>query len=400
MHCNFLEFNFLDVSTPQNIQQNAQFELPDIAQYCEIMENNLFVYTPNSSLMIFDVADPQDPHKLLQNYKGDGFFAIHAIDDLLFYTRFSKLFISDVSDPSHPVVLDSLNATRTITHIAKQQNILFVADYDTLQVFDISNIHAPVRLKTLETGRIQDMKILGNRLYCTGHSGFYFFDFSDPQQITRSEIVYNMATNSIAIKDSMVYLMSKVYPYVADYSLKVFNVNSPDNIQLISQLMPGKDFEYGVVDGDYLYVQEVGVGVHVFDIEEAVPNLCGFYPVSIFSSRLAAQNGLLYVPSGWGVDFVANDLLASSGGIFIEQNRRLKMFPNPSGERIYFEPDEIIKYEPLQYTIIQSNGTEVEQGHLLPGQHQLSLEGLSAGIYVLKLEGKSGAYKSGVFIKH
>jgi hypothetical protein len=399
MHCNFLEFNILDANNPQNIERKASIELPDIAQYCEIVENHLYVNSPSGSMMIFDVANPQAPQKLLQKHLGDGHYVVHAKDDLLFYNISYKLIISDLSTPSNPVVLDSLNGTTTITHVVKHQNLLFVADYDTLQVFDISDIHAPVRLEAFETGRIQDMKVSGNRLYCTEFSYFYFIDFSNPQQMTRSELVENMATNSIAVKDSLAYVLSKVYPSTWDYSLKIFNVKNPDNIQQHGHMMREKDFQYGVVEGDYLYVQEWGVGIHIFDIHGPTPELCGFYPVSISPNKIAAENGILYVPSGWGMDFVANDLIASAGGIYIERDQRLLLYPNPAAQSINFELDDKSYSNTFTYEIVKMDGAATLSGKLTAGQQQLNLDGLPVGVYVLRLIREGNIYKSGIFVK-
>ncbi|MBS4061331.1 MAG: T9SS type A sorting domain-containing protein [Bacteroidetes bacterium] len=398
-HCNALDFNIFDVSNPQNIAQIANFELHDFTQYCEIRDNHLYANNASGSVMIFDVTNLQAPQKLKQIFLGDGHMVAHAKDGLLFYNIYNKLIISDVSTPSNPVVIDSLHSATTITHVLKQNNLLFVADYDTLRVFDISDIHAPLRLESYKLGSLRDMKVSGNRLFCAVSSGFLFIDFSNPQQIFRSETVENMSTNSIAVKDTLIYVVSNVYPSIADYSLKVFTVNSSGNIQQLSHMIQGRHFNYGVVDGDYLYVQESQVGIHIFDIHTPTPVLCGFYPVSIISSKISVENGILYVPKLHGVDFVANDLLTSSGGIFIERNNRLKLFPNPATDKISFHLDEDLAGEPLHYSIMPINGSVVAQGSLSSGQQQLDLEGLPAGIYVLKLQRKGGAYKSGMFVK-
>ncbi len=399
IHCRYTEFNIFDLSNLQNIEQKAHFEIPDFAQYCEKMDNYLITDKPAGSLMIFDAANPEQPNKLMQKFLGDGHFATHAKDELLFYSIYSKLIISDMSMPSNPVVLDSLYGTTTITRVVKHQNMLFVADYDTIQVFNISEIHAPVRIGTFETQSLQDMKVSGNRLYCAAFNGFDFIDFSDPQHLIRSEFIWNMATRSISVKDSLVYLLSNVSPGILDYSLKVFNAKDPDNIQQTAHLMTEKNFEYGVVDGDYLYIQEWNAGVHIFDIHESSPEWCGFYPVSIQNFRITAGNGLIYIPTGGGVDFVANDLITSTGGFFIERDERLRLFPNPAGNSIQFKLDEAYADNPLQFTIFQSNGSEVRHGRLLPGQQQLDVAGLPAGIYVLKLQYNAEIYKRGLFVK-
>lgn len=399
LHCNATGFHVIEVGNAPNMTIKAFFELPDVAQYCKKWDNYLCVNNSMGSLMIMDVSNVQQPHKLMQKYLGLGFIVAYAKDDLLFYNLYSKLFISDMSMPSNPVILDSLYGTTTITHVEKQGNLLFVADYDTLQVLDITDLHDPVRLATYELNSLMDMKVSEGKLVCAENSGFFFIDFSNPQEIIRSERVTNTYTSSIEVKDNLAYLVSDVWPSIADYSLKVFNLTNPNNIQQIGQYIQGKRFDYSVIDGDYLYVQENNIGIHIFDISTSPPLLCGFYPVDIFVSKIAVKDGIIYTPSGWGLDFVANDLITSTGGFFIESNERLKLFPNPAGSSIQFKLDNAYIDKSVQFTILQTNGSEVRQGRLSPGQQQLDVAGLPAGIYVLKLQYNAEIYKRGLFVK-
>jgi hypothetical protein len=399
-HCHVYDFNIIDISVPQEMNLLAQTGLSGISQYVHYWENHLFISSYSSALiMVVDVSDPQQVVKISQIEGGDGHITIHVKDDLLFTNTYHWLKIYDVSEPSDPVYLNTIVASTTITNVLKHNELLFVSDYDNLQIFNITDIHNPELLGIYAIGGIDEMIVENNYLYYVNFSDFVILDISDPANLVQLSVIDNMSTTSLAIKDTLAYVASSIFPSTYEHSLKIFNIKNSGSVSLISGHEPSRHFEQVIVEGDYLYVFERYVGLNIYDIQGIQPVLCGFYSNGSFVSKMTVQEGISYIPAWAGIDIVQNDLLTSAGGIFIQREERLKLFPNPASDIISFLLNDAKQAGTFSYEIIQVNGSGIKSGKLASGQKQISLDGLPAGVYVLHILQDGKKFRSGLFVK-
>ena len=398
-HCNTSDFSILDISMPHEISLKASITLSGVTQYVHYWENHIFVNSSSGPIMAVDVTDPQQAVKVAQMDSGDGHSTIHVKDDLLFSNNYHWLKVYDVSTPSEPVYLNTLEASTTITCVLKQNDLLFVNDYDNLQVFDISDIYAPVLLGVYPYGRFQEMIVAGNYLYLVMDIDFKIVDFSDPSNLNVLSSTMCMSISSMVIKDTLAYVVSDVYYTVAEPSLKVFNIKDPSSVSRVASRDSGRSFKAVTIDGDYLYVFEQYVGLHIYDTKEIYPVLCGFYNSNNFNFMMTTENGLTYLSAWAGFDIVHNDLITSTENIFIERSERLHLFPNPADNIINFVLENDNHSEVFTWEIMPVNGSLAKSGKLAAGQRQISLDGLPSGVFVFKILKAGENYKSSLFIK-
>ncbi len=70
----------------------------------------------------------------------------------------------------------------------------------------------------------------------------------------------------------------------------------------------------------------------------------------------------------------------------IAQPTEVRLFPNPAGGRVYIEQPEEVPFS--RYVLFSAHGQRITEGRLADRRTALSLSGLSAGLYLLRLEGK------------
>ena len=398
-HCNSSDFSILDISNPHEMNLIANIGLSGVTQYVHYWDSILFINTIGGPIMAVDVTDPQQAVKIAQIESGEGHYTIHVKDDLLFSNNYYWLKVYDVSTPSEPVYLNTIEASTTITCVLKQNDVLFVNDYDNLQVFDISDIYSPTLLGVYPYGRVEQMIAAGNYLYCADGSEIKIVDFSDPSNLNLLPSIGGMSITSMAIKDTLLYVVSSIPPQVSEASLKVFNIKDPGSVKRVASLNSGRYFEAVTIDGDYLYVFEKDVGLHIYDTKEIYPVVCGFYNSDNLCFKMATENGFTYLPAFAGIDIIQNDLINSTENIFIERSERLNLFPNPADDVINFVLENDNHSGIFTWEIMQMNGTGAKSGKLAAGQQQISLDKLPAGVYVLKIMKAGEKHKSGLFIK-
>ncbi|MCK9270032.1 MAG: T9SS type A sorting domain-containing protein [Bacteroidales bacterium] len=391
-HCSGGNFSIVDISNPYEINPKAQIVLSGIAQYAHYWENHVFIDSYNGSIMAVDVTDPKQPVKVAQIDAGKGHHTIHVNDDLLFTNNYHWLQVYEVSVPSEPVYLNTLEATTTITCVLKHNHLLFVNDYDNLQVFDISDIDNPIPLGVYPYGSIEEITAVGSYLYCVESVYLKIIDFSDPSSLNVVSSTLCMTISSIAIKDTLAYVVCSNYPQTSGGSLKVFNIKDPGNVFLETSRDQGRQFEYVEIEGDYLYIIERNVGLQIYDTQDIYPVLSGFYGNYIYIvGKPATANGISYLPAWAGFDIIQNDLISSSENIFIERSERLNLFPNPAADVINIELETDNPAGAITWEIVQIIGTSSKSGKLAAGQRQINLDGLPIGVYVLtvKLNGRT-----------
>lgn len=399
-HCNRSAFNIFDLNTPDEMTLLASIGLSGDSRYANYWDNHIYTSSPLSDIITLDVTNPQNVVKVSEIETYEGSDIVHVKDNLLFRAGwYNKIMVYDITEPSNPVFLDSILTASSADAILKHNNLLFVSNYNSLEVFDIMDIHAPINLGVYPYGGINDMIAYGDLLYCVNFSAFFILDISDASNISQLSNTQNFLSTSLAVKDTLAYVVSSWSSNVSDKSLNVFNVKDPVSVFRVKSTEPGRNFQKVEVEDDYLYIHEANIGLQIYNIQELTPVFCGFYGNRLYEIEMPVVNGIIYLPLTAGVDIVRNDLITSAENIFIGRDERLNLFPNPADNNITIDwvPDNQTGI--FTWEIIQMNGTATKSGTLMPGQRQISLDGLPSGVYVLKILLAGEKYKSGLFVR-
>lgn len=390
----------LDVSDPQVINKLDEVEIPGISQYASYWNDHLYTHGEKNPLRVFDVSDPANPLVVFEETGTQRYFETYAKDDLLFLADYFYLKIFDVSTPASPVLLDTIQGTTTIIKVLKNDNLLFVADYDSLQIFDISDIHGAERKTIIPYDHLDDMLVDGNYLYCLNFSYLNIFDISDPDNIVMVCSRHFTSGNSLALRDSMLYVVSKVYPGMYENSLHMVNVADPTNAIKVKSMEYQRDFRKGVGSDGYLYIYEGGNGVLIYDLTiPENPELCGFYRVDWVTVEFDVVDGIGYFPVITGIDIMHNDLIMSADHIFIPATERLVLYPNPASDHVSFSLGETITSGKITYELISINGAVVKTGTVNADNTPISLNELPSGMYIIRVVFNEKTSKSALFNK-
>jgi hypothetical protein len=398
-HCHGPAFNIIDINTPNEMTLLASIGLSETCRNASYWNNHIYASSPTSNIMALDVTNSQKVVKVSEIECYGGSNNVYVKDNLLFQYGYNKIVVYDLTEPSNPVFMDSIVTAPSINLILKHNSLLFVSKNNDLEVFDISDIHAPILLNIYPYGAIRDMVANDNLLYCVKSSGFLIFDIGDPSNISQLSSTQNYASTSLAVKDTLAYIVSSWFPTLPDKSLNIFNVKDPKVVYNVSSTEQGRQFQKVDVEDDYLYIYERNIGVQIYDIQELPPAFCGYYSNRLYEVEMPVVNGVMYIPLTAGVDIVQNDFLTSTDNIFIKREDRLNLFPNPAGDFISFMPEDPYHSATFSYEIIQLNGGGIRSGTLTAGQQQISLVGLPAGVYVLQIHKAGEKFKSGLFVK-
>lgn len=397
-HCCGSAFNIFDITNPNEMTLLSSIGLSGTALSTDYWNNHIYVTAPSESITILDITNPQNVVKVSEIEKVNASYEVHVKDNLLFRGNFNQIMVYDVTEPSNPVYLNSFLTATNPDNTLKHNNLLFVSYSENLEVFDISDIMSPNLLGDYPYVGTYDMVAEGNILYLVNTSGVLILDISDPSNISQLSSTQNFFSKSLALKDSLLYVVSSVHT-IPESSLNVFDVTDPTSVERVSSLEQNKKFEHVCIEGDYLYVFERYIGLQIYDIQELTPVLCGFYSHSLYHFESAVVNGIMYVPAIAGIDLVQNDLITSTENIFIERSERLNLFPNPAADVINLELETDNPAGVFTWEITQMNGVVAKSGILTAGQRQISLCGLPAGVYVLQIIKAGEKFKSGLFVR-
>lgn len=397
------DIRLFDLGNPQEVELLSEMNMTGHFQEFCYWNNHVYGNGYKQKLLAVDVSDPLQTVKTFEESSGymSHDHGIYANDNLLFLEEYYRLLIYGLSDPSNPVLIDTITiATSTISAMHKHNNLLFISDNYELHVYDIANIHTPVLLDVFPEGDIREMVVQGNYLYAVQRNHFFIFDISDPGNLVLLNNTYIERATSLVIRDNLVYIgCETIYSY-GQLALKIFNVENPASAVLVKQMDHGGKYIRMKLDGDYLYILDITTGLRIYDLENPVnPVFCGYYKPGYQIWDLEVGQGVIYVSLRHGFDIVVNHLLTSAGGMFIERDQRLLLYPNPASQSINFELDDKSYTNTFTYEIVKMDGAATLSGKLAAGQRQLSLDGLPGGVYILRLISEGKLYKSGLFVK-
>jgi len=150
-----------------------------------------YTYVSSNELLVFDCSNQTLP-VMVGSYPsslGD----VHVENDYLYHVS-DGVTIYGLADPVNPVILGAVESTKGISVRSGVYGNYVISTFQDsgIQVYDCTDPTQPTICKDYDfpnwqlyiEGNIQDMEIVGDRLF-TGGSELYVFDISKPQKLKR-----------------------------------------------------------------------------------------------------------------------------------------------------------------------------------------------------------------------
>jgi len=233
--------------------------------------------------------------------------------------------------------------------------------------------------------------VSGSYVYVAGDStGLRVIDISNPSNPV--EVGYYDTPGY-----AMGVAVSGSYAYVADwhYGLRVIDITDPSNpVEVGYYNTPG--YAYGVaVSGSYAYVADRRAGLRVIDITDpSNPVEVGYYDTPGYAMSVAVSGSYAYVADGGaGLQIYENLLIGVDESQDVVSFPRFRLLQNPvTGDCVELELSlkEEESYDIGLYNLVGQKVRSFSIRGLSAGDHKIRLqtEGLSGGVYFMRIRGK------------
>ena len=248
--------------------------------YSIFVRNNFAWVTGQDVMAVVDISNPTIPAlsnsvwlpgrgvdiSYLRSINPNGYFAFVA-------TNNSSMVVFDVEDENDPQLMCSLSVPEGSNCITTEDNMfnwnyIFVGGQDrTLYSFDKGNLTHPSTVGHLDfTSTVPDVEVLGSFAFCGGGGGLYVIDVSDAEA---PQLENTFPGCGIPVDFQLAY----PHLYVADFydGLLIFDVHIPGYPVLIGNVNdPSTTSSDVTVAGDYAYVVDSTEtpGLHIYGISD------------------------------------------------------------------------------------------------------------------------------------
>ncbi len=216
----------LGSSTPESIRTYRVNNTDRIAIYKN------YTYVSGDALLIFDCSNRTLPMRV-------GSFSsplvdVHIENDYLYLVS-DGVTIYSLADPVNPVFLGAVESTKGFSVRSGVYGNYVISAFRNagIQVYDCTDPTQPTickdydfsKLQLYVEGNIEDMDIVGDRLF-TGGSELYVFDISKPQNLKRIArlTIGDQNLSQITVANNYIYLTIdsniKIYSYVENFLLR------------------------------------------------------------------------------------------------------------------------------------------------------------------------------------
>ena len=229
-------------------------------------------------------------------------------------------------------------------------------------------------------------------VFCGSGGGVYILDVSDPSSPVK---VSDIRTRGVVW--GLFYDSSSERLYIADYDagLGIWDVSTPSSpAKLGSYDTPG--YAMGVtVSGSYAYVADWHYGLRVIDITDpSNPVEVGYYDTPGYAMSVAVSGSYAYVADGGaGLQIYENLLIGVDESQDVVSFPRFRLLQNPvTGDCVELELSlkEEESYDIGLYNLVGQKVRSFSIRGLSAGDHKIRLqtEGLSGGVYFMRIRGK------------
>jgi hypothetical protein len=263
----------------------------------------------DTSLEVFDVSDPLNPHRvgaLDGNAGGFGAASPFAVAAHCAYvTGPSNLSVIDIGDPSNPHRVGGVQTGGTTVGLAASNGMVCLAEDMGLEIVDVSDPANPRVAGALPiTDGVNQVGLLGQyACAATADLRLVVVDITDPtapHQVGSLNLPLGTIA-SLAVSPPFVYEFD-------DFGLEVLDLSAPAaprlagglrNVSLISLPQPASAV------GGYVYTADYFGNLQIIDANRAAnPQQLGSYSGTRYSLNLAVSGSLAYLVDGAGLNIV------------------------------------------------------------------------------------------------
>ncbi len=178
-----------DSSNDMAPNQNTSGQGGSLARFC--IANNYLYVVDNSTLHIFNIAQPSRPVSVGSVNLGFGIETIFYNDDFLYIGSNNGMIICSIANPAQPVVTGTYSHVTSCDPVVVQGDIAYVTlrtgnrctrGQNLLDVVDVSNKANPKQIKSILMTNPWGLGVDGKHLFvCDEAKKIVYFDLSDPR---------------------------------------------------------------------------------------------------------------------------------------------------------------------------------------------------------------------------
>lgn len=404
----------VDISDPVNPLYAS--ELNTAWSTIDIAVSGDYAYTGSNGFRVFDMSDPSYPLQVgFEPTQG----AIARISDTLaVYIPQSmgsgnRVNIMDISEPANPVFVDYYAPPVMTNELALKGHYAYVACWwDGFRTVDFSDPYNVV-LASHDFGwvngavpgeefcYVQTLDVYGDYLYVLDYGpfpdqdskGLYIWDISTPDEPVLLKRFIDLVSDGHDLRawGDYVYISDKLG------GLEVINVADPMNPYTTGYITLTDAAWSMDLSWPYAYVsQYILGGVHIVNVmDPADPQLWAYYQRSgCFALGVTAWDNYAVVADGPAGMQVYDFMLATGTTEQEEQaTESMRVFPQPALSHVTIS-FELETADNLRLSIFDLSGKFVKEHHIgkmAPGtcNKTIALEGLDAGLYMIRVTGAS-----------
>lgn len=295
--------NIVDVSDPQNIELEGNYNTPGTALFVTVVDNLAFVADGDSGLQIIDITDPSLPARRGFIDTSGIAYSVSVYNNIAYVADGEAgLTLINVSSSSSPQLIGTFNTPGIALSVIAQDNLAYVADGDSgLQIIDVSNTNSLRRMSYYhETGYFQSVALVGNYIYVSNeNTRNCIVDVSNPH-IPQYAGSISSEARFISTNGNYAYVVGR------RNDLQIYDISNAASPQLL-----------GVYDTYNVPVTVAGYDNYVFIFDTALLNaidisnientyLAGSYHPTYSAQSIQVQGNYLYLKEGTGVLDILN----------------------------------------------------------------------------------------------
>lgn len=373
----------IDVSNVDQMEQVFVINAGASEKLCT-SDNYAYVTGTSHGLQIVDISNPEAMLVVSHSWDfGDG-TTLTVNNDMLFMGYSNQLRIIDVSNPAVPELVSLIYTPVGVIKTKVEGQHLFILDYNSFIIYDLTNVSNPIEIGNIEIDYNRDFAIEESLAYIVSVFGLSVVDIStlpSPQLLSFTQLI---SSQSLAVKNSFVYVGNDDMGG-GSTGLVTIDATNPVAPIIIGQKLVGELNRNIEVVGNYLYLGNWSNDLLILDISDLdKPELVGFHHVNWVLTDLSVKDDLAFIAVISGIEAVRNDLITGNIDI-IENNLRLKCYPNPTNDRLNIDIPAEAQGHKLTLIISDMTGSAVGRYEVISMHETIKMSSFPGGVYLVSL---------------
>jgi hypothetical protein len=294
-----------------SVRLNRNIELVkrvDLFDYIDpkalVVQGNMVYGVDHGELIVLDVSDPLDPQWIASLDLEWGSGQDIAVDGQYAYLAANGLVVVDVSDPSNPKEVYAYTLDTRALDIKIKEHYVYLAGLENgLLIFDVSDPSQPELVSQIEVsygdpdesayGSVRAVNVAEQYAYVVGEANDRFVEVQDISDPTSPRVVGHYmpeprhGPHDIVVQGRYAYLNGR------RLTIDIIDISDPLTLRPVGSVKTLGLAQRYVVDGDYVYVANIG-NINVIDVSNPEkPRVVGFYDID--TSSVAKVGDYLYV---------------------------------------------------------------------------------------------------------